>query len=73
MELMALLERSGCKPLRFRSLRLVPLCLIWCVWREHNICSFEDCERMVPYLKAFCSNPFMFGWLCSIVLTFLTS
>jgi hypothetical protein len=24
--------------------RMAPLCLMWCIWREQNACSFEDCE-----------------------------
>jgi hypothetical protein len=23
---------------------MAPLCLMWCIWREQNACSFEDCE-----------------------------
>jgi hypothetical protein len=24
--------------------RLAPLCVMWCIWREHNVQSFEDRE-----------------------------
>jgi hypothetical protein len=29
-----------------------PLCLMWCIWRERNSRSFEDCERTTIELKA---------------------
>jgi hypothetical protein len=32
--------------------RMVPLCLMWCIWGKHNARHFEDCERMVIELKA---------------------
>jgi hypothetical protein len=31
---------------------MVPLFLLWCIWREHNVRNFEDCERTVIKLKA---------------------
>lgn len=24
---------------------VIPLCIMWCIWREHNGCSFEDYEK----------------------------
>ena len=26
-------------------------CLMWCLWRERNACTFEDCERNILDLK----------------------
>lgn len=31
--------------------KMVPLCVLWCIWRERNCCSFEDSERSVSELK----------------------
>jgi hypothetical protein len=31
--------------------RAVPHCLMWCLWRERNGRSFEDCERTIVELK----------------------
>jgi hypothetical protein len=31
--------------------RMVPLCLMWCLWRERNAHSFEDCEIGLINLK----------------------
>ena len=33
--------------------RLVPHCLIWCIWRERNAESFEGCERSTLEIKSF--------------------
>ena len=33
--------------------RLVPHCLIWCIWRERNARSFEGCERSMLENKSF--------------------
>jgi hypothetical protein len=33
--------------------KMVPFCLLWCIWRERNDRSFEDNERMVPELTFF--------------------
>ena len=32
---------------------MIPPCLMWCIWKEINIWSFEDWERTVAELKAF--------------------
>jgi hypothetical protein len=29
----------------------IPHCLMWCIWRERNDRSFEECERSVLNLK----------------------
>ena len=31
--------------------KVVPLCLIGCIWKERNSRSFEDIERSMPDLK----------------------
>jgi hypothetical protein len=31
--------------------RMAQLCLMWCVWREHNTRCFEDCETDLMNLK----------------------
>ena len=33
--------------------RLVPHCLLWCIWRERNARSFEGCERSLLEIKSF--------------------
>ena len=30
-----------------RVWRVVPHCLMWCLWQERNGCSFEDCEQSI--------------------------
>jgi hypothetical protein len=32
--------------------RMVPLCLMWYIWKERNARNFEDCERLIIELKA---------------------
>ena len=31
--------------------RMVPHCVMWCLWRERNVRHFEDCERSVSALQ----------------------
>uniref|UniRef100_A0A7N2KTR2 Reverse transcriptase zinc-binding domain-containing protein n=1 Tax=Quercus lobata TaxID=97700 RepID=A0A7N2KTR2_QUELO len=31
--------------------KVVPLCLMWCIWKERNSRCFEDSERAMPDLK----------------------
>lgn len=33
--------------------RLVPHCLMWCIWQERNAQSFEGCERSTLEFKSF--------------------
>jgi hypothetical protein len=42
---------------------MIPLCLMWCIWRERNYQSFEDRERMVAELKAFFNS--FFHWMAA--------
>ena len=54
--------------------RLVPHCLIWCIWRERNARSFEGCERSLPEIKSFSCTLSLNGvwfFLIFLVLPFL--
>ena len=31
--------------------KVVPLCLMWCIWKERNNRCFEDSERAMPDIK----------------------
>jgi hypothetical protein len=31
--------------------KMAPLCLMWCIWREHNARCFEDSSRSFEDLK----------------------
>jgi hypothetical protein len=33
--------------------KMVPSCLLWCLWRERNDRNFENQERMIEELKTF--------------------
>ena len=33
--------------------KVVPLCVMWCIWKERNSRCFEDIERAMPDLKLF--------------------
>ena len=33
--------------------RIIPHCLMWCLWKERNNRCFEDIERSIPDLKFF--------------------
>ncbi|KAG7958106.1 hypothetical protein I3843_10G002800 [Carya illinoinensis] len=33
--------------------KMIPICIIWCVWQEHNEGTFEDKERSMEELKDF--------------------
>ena len=33
--------------------RIVPYCLMWCIWRERNTRSFEGCEQSILEFKFF--------------------
>ena len=48
--------------------RMVPHCLLWCIWRERNARSFEGRERSILELKSF----FFFTLLewCLVLLSF---
>ena len=57
--------------------RLVPHCLIWCIWHERNAKRFEGCERSLLEIKSFFLHT-LFEWSvvfshfpCSSFLFFL--
>ena len=53
--------------------RMVPLCLIWCIWREHNVQNFKDCERTVIELRVIMFKS-LYVWMAAynaMVLAFL--
>ena len=39
---------------------LVSLCLMWCIWREHNRKTFEDLDRFDDQLLALFSSSFFY-------------
>ena len=41
--------------------RLMPHCLIWCIWRERNARSFEGCEHSLLEIKSFFLHT-LFEW-----------
>jgi hypothetical protein len=42
--------------------RMVPLYLMWCIWRDCNAQNFEDCNRTVMELKAILFKT-VYGWM----------
>jgi hypothetical protein len=47
--------------------KMVPSCLLWCLWREKNDRSFEDRERTLVELKSF----FFFNTLYTLTTAFV--
>jgi hypothetical protein len=43
--------------------KIVPLCIMWCLWRERNDGSFENLERTLEELKSFFFFPHLLGQL----------
>jgi hypothetical protein len=41
--------------------KMVPSCLMWCLWRERNVRNFEDQERTFEELKSFFFHT-LFSW-----------
>jgi hypothetical protein len=39
--------------------KMVPSCLMWCLWRERNDRNFEDKERSTEELKSFFHSVFL--------------
>ena len=42
---------------------MVPACLMWLVWTEHNTCTFDENERTLDLLKALLFST-LFKWAC---------
>ena len=40
---------------------IVPICLMWCIWREHNWRTFEDLDRSEDQMLALFSGS-LFDW-----------
>ena len=55
--------------------RLVPHCLIWCIWCERSARSFEGCERSLLEIKSFFLHTLslngVWSFLIFLVLLFL--
>jgi hypothetical protein len=53
--------------------KMVPCCLLWCLWRKHNDRHFEDKERTIEELIFFFFHS-LFSWttafLASLVISF---
>jgi hypothetical protein len=45
--------------------RMVPLCLLWCLWREKNDGCFEDCDGTLEELKSLFFN--MYLWIATYI------
>jgi hypothetical protein len=43
--------------------KMVPSCLLWCLWRERNDRNFEDQERTLEELKTFFFYSLLLGQL----------
>jgi hypothetical protein len=46
--------------------KMVPLCLLWFLWRERNNRSFEDCARTLEEIKSLFFNT-LYLWTISFV------
>jgi hypothetical protein len=53
--------------------KMVPCCLLWCLWRERNDRHFEDKERTIEELISFFFHS-LFSWttafLAPLVISF---
>jgi hypothetical protein len=53
--------------------KMIPLCLMWCIWRERNIRCFEDSLRSfekICHYFLFTLSIWTAGWLASTVISF---
>jgi hypothetical protein len=46
--------------------KMVPCCLLWCLWREHNDRQFEDKERTIEDLIFFFFHS-LYSWLAAFL------
>jgi hypothetical protein len=46
--------------------RIVPLCLMWSIWRERNARCFEDCEKTREELNNLVKSHFSWTWAHNI-------
>jgi hypothetical protein len=64
---------SGGRPRNAVVRKMVPLCIMWCLWSERNARFFEDSERSLEdLLHSFFITLFMWAaaWLAPTVITF---
>lgn len=47
--------------------KMIPLCIMWCIWSERNECCFEDKEHTMAELHNFFVHTLML-WFLAIVL-----
>jgi hypothetical protein len=47
--------------------KMVPSCLLWCLWREKNHRSFEDLERLSAELESFFFFFTLLTWTAAFV------
>ena len=69
-----LLDCWSCNFRRHRNIviwRIVPHCLLWCIWRERNARSFEGCERSILVFFLFYSSRMVFSF--TIFFLFISS
>ena len=52
--------------------RMVPHCVMWCLWRERNAHHFEDCERSIVDLKMLFFQT-LYEWVFSLGLFSINS
>jgi hypothetical protein len=52
--------------------RMVPHCVMWCLWRERNARHFEDCERSIVDLKMLFFQT-LYEWVFSLGLFSINS
>jgi endonuclease/exonuclease/phosphatase family metal-dependent hydrolase len=52
--------------------RMVPHCVMWCLWRERNARHFEDCERSIVDLKMLFFRT-LYEWVFSLGLFSINS
>jgi hypothetical protein len=53
--------------------KMIPLCLMWCIWRERNARCFEDSARSfeeILHYFLFTLYTWMAGWLALLVISF---
>uniref|UniRef100_A0A2N9IHE7 Reverse transcriptase zinc-binding domain-containing protein n=1 Tax=Fagus sylvatica TaxID=28930 RepID=A0A2N9IHE7_FAGSY len=52
--------------------RMVPHCVMWCLWRERNVRLFEDCERPVSALKLLFFQT-LYDWVVAVGISSINS
>ena len=52
--------------------RMIPHCVMWCLWRERNARHFKDCEKSVEDLKLMFFHT-LYEWVYSLGLFSINS